>query len=69
LDVGSAVQAQEAAIARIATSYTLQQGIIFISNSVKYIIALNSGSSSQAPRNFVQISILRAVKETVASVR
>jgi len=60
---------QEASIAHIATSYTLEQGIIFISNSVKYIIALNAGSSKQAPSGFVQIAIARGINQTVKSIQ
>jgi hypothetical protein len=63
------VQAQEATIAKVAASYTLNQGVIFISNNVSYIIALNDGTSKQAPRGFVQIAIFRAVGQTVAKVR
>ena len=63
------VQAQEATIAKVAASYTLDQGVIFISNGVPYILALNDGSSKQAPSGFVQIAIFRAVRQTVSSVR
>lgn len=63
------VQAQEASIAKVAASYTLDKGVIFISNGVPYIVALNEGSSKQAPAGFVQAGIFRAVGQTVASVR
>lgn len=62
-------KAQEASIAHVATSYTLEQGIVFISNSVRYIVALNSGSSKQAPAGFVQIAIVKGVDQTVKSVK
>ena len=32
-------------------------GVIWIANSVPYIVFLNEGSSIQAPRNFVQMSV------------
>ena len=63
------VKAQEATIAKVASTYILDQGIIFISNSVPYILALNAGSSKKAPRGFVQIAIVRGVSQTVQSVR
>lgn len=34
---------------------------VFISNNVPYITRLNDGSSTQAPRGFVQAAILRAL--------
>lgn len=44
---------------------------VFISNNVPYITRLNDGSSSQAPRGFVQAAILRALTSlsTVGVIR
>lgn len=53
---------QSTAIVRIITTYTVNQGEIFISNGVPYILRLNEGSSKQAPRNFIQDAIRDAVK-------
>jgi len=35
---------------------------IFISNNVAYIEALNEGSSSQAPANFVELAVLAGIR-------
>jgi len=51
---------QEASISRIQ-SYNLRQGKVYISNNVPYIIALNDGSSKQAPSNFIPTAILQAL--------
>ena len=51
--------------ARVATSYKLADGAIFISNNVPYILALNEGHSTQAPRAFVQADILKAIKTEI----
>jgi len=63
-DVSAAAAAlsgqQEAAIAGIALSYTLAKGAVTIANNVPYIVALNEGSSKQAPRGFVQSAIKEA---------
>lgn len=43
-------------------SYDLEQGSIFVSNGVPYIVPLNEGSSAQAGSGFVQASAERAVR-------
>ncbi len=53
---------QDRGTARVAATYKHQQGDIIISNNVPYIVDLNDGSSSMAPRGFVQSGIARAVK-------
>lgn len=55
---------QEKSIAKIASSYTLPKGRIYISNGVSYIESLNNGSSAQAPAGFVQSGMHRAVSQT-----
>ena len=52
---------QQNGLAEVATSYTLGQGRVYVSNNVPYITRLNDGSSQQAPAGFVQDAILRAV--------
>lgn len=47
---------------------TIQAGgglgkIVFISNSIKYITALNNGHSMQAPKNFVELSLQSVVNK------
>ncbi len=54
--------AQDAGVALVATAYKREQGPVFISNNVPYIVLLNEGSSKQAPRGFVQNAITKAVK-------
>lgn len=41
--------------------YQLMQGVVYITNNVPYIQALNDGHSEQAPANFVQMAIQRNV--------
>lgn len=53
---------QQSAVGAIATGYRLKQGSVTISNNVPYLKELNNdGSSSQAPKGFVQAAIRRAV--------
>lgn len=59
---GGQAAAQAAAVAAIAVSYNIGQGAVYISNGVEYIAKLNSGSSKQAPVNFVQKSIVAGVR-------
>lgn len=47
--------------ARVATSYRLEQGPVFLSNNVPYINRLNDGHSKQAPVGFIQAAVQRAV--------
>jgi len=44
-------------------SYRKERGQIFITNRVPYINLLNAGSSTQAPANFVQRALLRAIRK------
>lgn len=55
----------DAGVARVATSYKLSEGAIYISNNVPYILALNEGHSDQAPQAFVQASMLKAIKTEI----
>lgn len=57
-------QHQQAAQA-LAAGYRLQQGAVFIVNSVGYLLFLNQGTSAQAPAMFVE----RAVEIGVAATR
>ena len=50
------------ALARIAASYRIEQGPVFVTNNVPYINLLNDGSSQQAPSAFVQRAISKAVR-------
>ena len=52
---------QQAGTAKIATTYKLDFGKIFITNNVPYIVDLNDGSSAQAPTGFVQLSVARGI--------
>ena len=52
---------QQSGLASIAASYRLQNGSVFVTNNVPYIVELNEGSSSQAPSGFVQMGIDRAI--------
>lgn len=61
-DIAEARADQESGQALIATTYTLSQGKVFVSNNVPYITRLNDGSSTQAPAGFVQAAIARAVR-------
>lgn len=59
----------QVAAQQIAQSYRLQQGPVFITNNVRYITFLNQGSSAQAPAQFVEASIVTAVRATQAEIR
>jgi hypothetical protein len=52
---------QSNGIAQLLAGYNIRMGNIFITNNVNYIGKLNDGSSSQAPRAFVQQAIERAI--------
>ncbi len=45
-------------------SYTLDKGNIFIANNLPYILALDGGSSTKAPKNFVTTAIRKAIVAT-----
>lgn len=52
---------QEQGLAKVATQYTLDQGVVFVSNNVPYILRLNDGHSQQEPAGFIQRAITKAV--------
>lgn len=52
-----------AAALKIAQSYRLQSGKVFITNATPYIVRLNDGYSAQAGKKFVE----RAIVTTVGS--
>lgn len=52
---------QEAGVATVAASYKLEQGAVFVSNNVPYILKLNDGHSKKAPAGFIQAGIEKAV--------
>ena len=45
-------------------TYRLNQGAVFVSNNVPYILKVNDGWSQQAPAGFVDSAVERAVDET-----
>lgn len=45
-------------------SWRLEDGPIFSTNNVPYILPLNDGHSPQSPRGFVQVAIEKAVQQT-----
>lgn len=51
---------QEAGQARVLGFDIRRTGIVYVTNNVPYIEALNDGSSSQAPAGFVETDIDRA---------
>tara|TARA_R110000803_G_scaffold20201_5_gene52231 strand:- start:11418 stop:11843 length:426 start_codon:yes stop_codon:yes gene_type:complete len=61
--------AQQGLIATVATSYKIQQGPIFIINSVRYIVKLDQGTSRQAPPGFVGAAVALAVQQAVRGTR
>jgi hypothetical protein len=46
----------------IAATYNLQQGAVFITNAVPYVVFLNEGSSAQAPKKFVERALQVALQ-------
>jgi len=57
--------AQQQGIALIAATYSLDDGFIWITNNVPYIVNLNEGSSKKAPAGYVQAAILRGIQQGV----
>jgi hypothetical protein len=55
--------AQEVGLASVITKYKLSSGAVHITNNVPYIISLNNGSSSQAPKGFVELAIIDAIRQ------
>lgn len=49
----------------LALSVPPKPFIAYIYNNVEYIQQLNNGSSKQAPAGFVELALLRGVRETV----
>lgn len=45
-----------------ANTYRGNGQVIYITNNVPYIGALNDGSSSQAPANFVELAVIAALR-------
>lgn len=56
---------QQTGIGKVLANYRLRMGPVFVSNNVPYITRLNDGTSSQAPRAFVQMAIARTIRETL----
>lgn len=48
-------------------AWTLEDGPIFVANSVPYIGPLNDGHSPQSPPGFIQFAIEKAIKETYSA--
>lgn len=55
--------AQTVGIANVVINYRISDGAVYITNNVPYIIPLNEGSSSQAPKAFVQSEIAKAIRK------
>lgn len=60
--VGAARSAQQSGLAA-AAGFRLSQQSVVISNNVPYIGRLNAGHSMQAPANFVQAAITKAITQ------
>ncbi len=56
--------AKNLGLAEVVTSYALPQ-IVHVTNPVYYINSLNDGSSTKAPRFFVETAIAKAIKSVV----
>lgn len=50
-------------------SWRVEDGAIFVTSSVPYIVVLNEGHSKQSPKGFVQAAIELAVRQTDARSR
>lgn len=59
-DIAKAAARQQASIRDVA-DYDIDQGIIFTTNNVAYIIPLNEGHSQQAGSGYVQRSVADAL--------
>lgn len=55
---------QDQGIAVVLTTYKLPQKV-YITNPVAYISKLNDGSSTKAPKDFVQTAIAKAIKSVI----
>lgn len=58
----SALGTNRAKALEIAATYTLRQGKVFLTYRAPYVVFLNEGSSSQAPKKFVERAIASAVR-------
>lgn len=58
---------QETATASLL-AYQIGRGSVFISNNVPYILALNEGSSDQAPAGFIQDAIQAGIRSLSSEV-
>ena len=67
-NVAAAAAEQSAGFAQVA-GYRLEQGRIFISNNVPYILRLNDGYSRKAPAGFVQAAIRKGISAVVRLAR
>lgn len=54
--------ANEAEIERIAQTYILRQGSVFLTYTAPYVVFLNMGTSSQAPEMFIEQGIETALR-------
>ncbi len=62
-DVASQDADQQGRILNVASNYTLDKGIVYVSNNVKYIRKLNNGYSKQEPAGFVKRAVVKASTE------
>lgn len=46
----------------LANTYKLSMGPLYITNPVPYVVFLNLGSSSQAPKNFIERGIAQSIR-------
>lgn len=52
----------ESGKAKVAATYRLSMGKIFVSNNTPYILALDGGSSTQTPKGFIRRGIIKAIR-------
>ena len=45
--------------------YKLAQGTIHVTNNIPYILPLNTGTSKQAPKFFVELAIDKSIREAI----
>lgn len=69
--VASSGAIQQQAIGQIASgTYRIEQGDVFISNNVPYILPLNDGHSPQArPAGYIQRGITKALTVDILSIQ
>lgn len=61
--------AQSSSLTKLIAEYRLDKGLIFISNPVSYIVALNEGSSKKAPAGYVQRAMIKGVNQTTKKIQ